>query len=219
MKNDASKLAFKVLLIFVLIAGTPFLAHADFSLDPNPISDPDVTNVLYTCNNSADVVISYSTDTGSPDNGGAFCDNRFGAQPIYFFWDPVMEGNHTMVEVSSFTGGTDCVDNSGDLATCLASVENLGNEPICIGSGCSGPPPPAVNSIQDLIGTSSYNNFGSTTGYDLKGILDFFQTDLLTQNFAVIVGFIYGLRWWIVVGLVFGGVLYFAYRAFRFFRH
>jgi hypothetical protein len=80
------------------------------------------------------------------------------------------------------------------------------------------PPPPPPSGIAGEI-TAAEAGFSSTTGFDIIGLINWSGTNLVALFVGSGLALLYELRFWIVALLVIAGVIYFAFRAFQFFRH
>ena len=72
--------------------------------------------------------------------------------------------------------------------------------------------------MQDLI-TAAEQGFASTTGFSVSSLVDWSVTNLLLVWVGSGVALLYELRYVIAALLILGAIIYFAFRAFRFFRH
>jgi hypothetical protein len=70
----------------------------------------------------------------------------------------------------------------------------------------------------DLI-TSAEAGFASTTGFSVSSVVTWAGDNLIKLVIGSGLAVLYNLRYWIVALVIIGAVVYFAYRAFRFFRH
>lgn len=61
--------------------------------------------------------------------------------------------------------------------------------------------------------------FNSTTGFDISSVVVWAGDNLIKLFIGSGLAVLYELRGWIVALIILGAVVYFAYRAFRFFRH
>lgn len=69
----------------------------------------------------------------------------------------------------------------------------------------------------DLIATSSAG-FESVTGFSLASLVTWSGENLILVFIGSGVALLYELRWWIAALVMIAIVIYFAFRAFRFFR-
>jgi hypothetical protein len=69
-----------------------------------------------------------------------------------------------------------------------------------------------------LISTAS-EGFASTTGFSISSVVQWSGDNLIKLFIGSGLAVLYELRYWIVALVVIGAVVYFAYRAFRFFKH
>jgi len=69
-----------------------------------------------------------------------------------------------------------------------------------------------------LIGNAT-STFLSTTGFDVSAVVTWAGDNLIKLFIGSGLAVLYELRGWIVALVVIGAIVYFAYRAFRFFRH
>ncbi len=72
--------------------------------------------------------------------------------------------------------------------------------------------------MQDLITTAS-NGFASTTGFSIADVVTWSGDNLIKLFIGSGLAVLYNLRYWIVALVVIAAIIYFAYRAFRFFKH
>ena len=70
----------------------------------------------------------------------------------------------------------------------------------------------------DLI-SASEAGFASTTGFSVSSVVDWAGDNLIKVFLGSGLAVLYNLRYWIVALVIIAAVVYFAYRAFRFFRH
>lgn len=70
----------------------------------------------------------------------------------------------------------------------------------------------------DLI-TSASSGFASTTGFAVSDVVTWAGDNLIKLFIGSGLSVLYELRYWIVALVIIAAVVYFAYRAFRFFRH
>lgn len=70
----------------------------------------------------------------------------------------------------------------------------------------------------DLI-TSASGGFASTTGFEISSVVVWAGDNLIKLFIGSGLALLYELRYWIVALVVIYAIVYFAYRAFRFFRH
>lgn len=70
----------------------------------------------------------------------------------------------------------------------------------------------------DLISDAS-TGFASTTGFGISEVVEWAGDNLIKLFIGSGLAVLYNLRYWIVALVIIGAVVYFAYRAFRFFRH
>jgi len=70
----------------------------------------------------------------------------------------------------------------------------------------------------DLI-TTSEAGFASTTGFSVSDVVEWTGDNLITLFIGSGLAVLYNLRYWIVALVILAAIIYFAYRAFRFFRH
>lgn len=67
--------------------------------------------------------------------------------------------------------------------------------------------------------TAAESGFSSTTGFTVADTVDWAGDNLIKLFIGSGLSVLYNLRYWIVALDIIGAVVYFAYRAFRFFRH
>lgn len=70
----------------------------------------------------------------------------------------------------------------------------------------------------DLI-TEASAQFASTTGFSVGSVVTWAGDNLIKLFIGSGLSVLYELRYWIVALVIIGAIVYFAYRAFRFFRH
>ncbi len=70
----------------------------------------------------------------------------------------------------------------------------------------------------DLI-TDAGTGFASTTGFAISDVVTWAGDNLIKLFIGSGLSVLYNLRYWIVALVIIGAIVYFAYRAFRFFRH
>ncbi len=70
----------------------------------------------------------------------------------------------------------------------------------------------------DLINTAT-TTFDTTTGFQVADVVTWAGDNLIKLFIGSGLSVLYELRGWIVALVIIGAVVYFAYRAFRFFRH
>ncbi len=78
------------------------------------------------------------------------------------------------------------------------------------------PPPPPAFDIELANATST---FSATTGFDISGVITWAGDNLIKLFIGTGLAILYSIRGWLVAMVVIGAIVYFAYRAFRFFRH
>jgi hypothetical protein len=70
----------------------------------------------------------------------------------------------------------------------------------------------------ELISTASAG-FASTTGFSISSVVQWSGDNLIKLFIGSGLALLYELRYWIVALVIIGAIVYFAYRAFRFFQH
>lgn len=70
----------------------------------------------------------------------------------------------------------------------------------------------------DLI-TAAESGFATTTGFSVGDVVTWSGTNLIKLFIGSGLAVLYELRYWIVALVIIGAIVYFAYRAFRFFQH
>lgn len=70
----------------------------------------------------------------------------------------------------------------------------------------------------DLI-TEASTGFASTTGFSVASVVEWTGDNLITLFIGSGLAVLYELRYWIVALVIIAAIVYFAYRAFRFFRN
>jgi len=71
----------------------------------------------------------------------------------------------------------------------------------------------------DAIIAAAEAGFASTTGFSISSVVTWAGTNLFLLFIGSGVALLYELRYWIMALVIIAGVIYFAYRAFQFFRH
>ncbi len=61
--------------------------------------------------------------------------------------------------------------------------------------------------------------FASTTGFSVGDVVQWSGDNLIKLFIGSGLSVLYELRYWIVALVIIGAVIYFSYRAFRFFKH
>lgn len=69
----------------------------------------------------------------------------------------------------------------------------------------------------DLV-TNASDGFASTTGFTVASVVQWTGDNLITLFIGSGLAVLYELRYWIVALVIISVIVYFAYRAFRFFR-
>lgn len=67
--------------------------------------------------------------------------------------------------------------------------------------------------------TAAEAGFASTTGFSMGDLVTWTGTNLLQLFIGSGIALLYELRYWIVALVIIGGIIYFAFRAFHFFKH
>ena len=67
--------------------------------------------------------------------------------------------------------------------------------------------------------SSAESGFSSTTGFAISDVVTWAGDNLIKLFVGSGLSVLYNLRYWIVALVIISAVVYFAYRAFRFFRH
>lgn len=136
----------------------------------------------------------------------------------------------------SISGDTPQTVNSGDSGTAVTAVPDSGYQftswsdsstdnprtdtdvtaDISVTASFS-PVTPSSNPIGDYLNNAE-SGFSSTTGFDIIGLINWSGTNLVELFIGTGLALLFDLRYWIVALVVIGGVLYFSFRAFRFFR-
>lgn len=70
----------------------------------------------------------------------------------------------------------------------------------------------------DLI-TTAETGFATTTGFSVGSVVQWSGDNLIKVFIGSGLSLLYELRYWIVALVIIAGAIYFAYRAFQFFRH
>lgn len=71
----------------------------------------------------------------------------------------------------------------------------------------------------DTLISNATSSFQTTTGFDISAVVTWMADNLIKVFIGSGLAVLYELRYWIVALIVIGAVVYFAFRAFRFFRH
>jgi hypothetical protein len=77
---------------------------------------------------------------------------------------------------------------------------------------------PPTNGMDTLITTAS-TGFSTTTGFSISDVVTWAGDNLIKLFIGSGLSVLYNLRYWIVALIVIGAIVYFAYRAMRFFKH
>lgn len=72
--------------------------------------------------------------------------------------------------------------------------------------------------MQSIINTAT-TSFQTTTGFSFSDVVSWVGDNLIKLFIGSGIGVLDALKYWIVALVVIGAIVYFAYRAFRFFRH
>lgn len=72
--------------------------------------------------------------------------------------------------------------------------------------------------MNDLLSNAT-TTFMTTTGFDVGDVVTWAGDNLIKLFIGSGLAVLYELRGWIVALVIIGAIVYFAYRAFRFFRH
>jgi hypothetical protein len=67
--------------------------------------------------------------------------------------------------------------------------------------------------------TTAQAGFASTTGFAVSDVVTWAGDNLIKLFIGSGLSVLYELRYWIVALVIIAAVIYFSYRAFRFFRH
>lgn len=67
--------------------------------------------------------------------------------------------------------------------------------------------------------TTAGTGFSSTTGFSVADVVVWSGDNLIKVFIGSGLAVLYELRYWIVALVIIAAIVYFAYRAFRFFRH
>lgn len=67
--------------------------------------------------------------------------------------------------------------------------------------------------------TDASAGFSSTTGFAISDVVTWAGDNLIKLFIGSGLSVLYNLRYWIVALVIMGAIVYFAYRAFGFFRH
>jgi hypothetical protein len=67
--------------------------------------------------------------------------------------------------------------------------------------------------------TAAESGFASTTGFGITDVVTWSGDNLIKLFIGSGLAVLYNLRYWIVALVIIGAIVYFAYRAFRFFQH
>ncbi len=67
--------------------------------------------------------------------------------------------------------------------------------------------------------TDANTGFASTTGFSIDSVTAWMGDNLLSLFIGSGLALLYSLRYWIVALIIISGIVYFAFRAFQFFRH
>ena len=105
--------------------------------------------------------------------------------------------------------------NTGhDYQDCIASAQAVGGQ---VFSFTVYPATESNGFILELANATS--TFSATTGFDVAGVITWAGDNLIKLFIGSGLAVLLALRGWIVALVIIGSIVYFAYRAFRFFRH
>lgn len=90
----------------------------------------------------------------------------------------------------------------------------------CDGSATWGscPTPPPTDGLGPEIDAAS-QGFASTTGFDIPSVINWAGDNLIKLFIGSGLAVLFQLRYWLVALVVIAAIIYFSYRAFRFFKH
>jgi len=71
----------------------------------------------------------------------------------------------------------------------------------------------------DTLITTASSGFATTTGFSVASVVTWTGDNLIKLFIGSGLAVLYELRYWIVALVIIGAIVYFAYRAFRFFKH
>ena len=71
----------------------------------------------------------------------------------------------------------------------------------------------------DTLITTASSGFATTTGFTVASVVTWTGDNLIKLFIGSGLAVLYELRYWIVALVIIGAIIYFAYRAFRFFKH
>lgn len=71
----------------------------------------------------------------------------------------------------------------------------------------------------DALITAAEAGFSTTTGFSISDVVVWAGDNLIKLFIGSGLAVLYNLRYWIVALVVIAAIVYFAYRAFRFFKH
>ena len=72
--------------------------------------------------------------------------------------------------------------------------------------------------MSDIVANAT-STFMTTTGFQVSDVVTWSGDNLIKLFIGSGLGLLYELRGWIVALVIIAAIVYFAYRAFRFFRH
>ena len=71
----------------------------------------------------------------------------------------------------------------------------------------------------DTMISAATSSFMTTTGFEVSSIVTWAGDNLIKVFIGSGLAVLYNLRYWIVALIIISAIVYFAYRAFQFFRH
>jgi len=113
------------------------------------------------------------------------------------------------------TSAGDCIDNG--YTQCLVDNGAPAVDQIYTFAAAS-PPPTTDDSLMDWLNTAT-TTFEQTSGFSIVGVTNWMADNLLKLWAGMGLSVLYTLRYWIVALIIIASILFFAAKAWRFFRH
>ena len=219
------------ILLASLFFIAPFNAFASMSFSPaSPISIPlsvlittdtsfwNSYSTTVTCS-SGDTVMTFFPD-GTPDVFITPC-NSSPFTVDFLLEDPTgtyngVSGTYTYIECNSLLDSACGGTGFATISDAQASLSYISTATFTWNVSSGGGSSDSAFMTQLANATST---FQSTTGFDIAGVVAWSGDNLIKLFIGSGLAVLLALRGWIVALVVIGSIVYFAYRAFRFFRH
>lgn len=193
-----------ILLLFLFI---PLYTSALITPSvPSPSPHYDYIHITFSC--SVGNTVSFY-NSGGGRNGTFLCNG------IDFLTATDMDigETYTLAECKSSIPASDCYGGSTDLYSGMLTdtgyISSRNYE--------------VIDDIQSagmaLYIQNSRANFEATTGFNVNGVIAWAGDNLLRPIIGMVFLYLYGLRFWLIVLITFSALIYFTYRAFRFYKH